>query len=448
MRALEKGARLITIGCCRTQMARLASLHFESGPGSEGEVIHSLVAAALLQSGRNGSEAGGYTDPRTIKVTAELRQAVAWIAGAKRATFMVPPAIGLRDQFRKSASTLATLAAITGHLNRPGSGVLPLLARSNARGACDMGVAPDWLPGYEPLARGPAQSRLEDLWGRRLPSAPGMDAQTLIQSVSGLIILADDPPSVLPMGQLATSALRKVEFVAVLDAFVTPTVELAHVALPIASFAETEGTITCMEGRVQRLCAATDPPGEARAGWRALAELCARVGPGAFYGSASPIRDEIAQAAPRYAGVAAVLNEGWSETRVSESDGAKPVLQGRATVAPQSDESPYVLAYGDAFDWGRDPLVWFSPTLSRDSRSERRLFPGGFVEISQQDADTVGAHVGRPVRLVSDHGEAVVPIRLRPELKPGVLLVPYSFRGQVESVLGEDGVTAVRVEQI
>ncbi len=448
MRALQRGARLITMGCRRTQMARLASLHFQIVPGGEGEVINGLLAAVLHPEFQKGCEGRSGAGSKTNGTGDELGKAATWITGAERAVFLVPPTIGPRDARQKNTAALATLAAVTGHLCKPGSGILPLLARSNARGACDMGVTPHRLPGYEPLWNGPAHARLETLWGRRLPSTPGMDAEALLQSAGGLIILADDPASVLPMGQRATAALRNIEFLVALDAFVTPATEIAHVALPIASFAETEGTVTSTESRVQRLRAATDPPGEARAGWEVLAELCARLGVAARYDSAASVLHEIAQAAPRYREVERVLDEGWSETRVGGSMRAKPVLQGRAEATLSSAERPYILAHRDAFDWTRDPLVLFSPTLSRDSRSERKLFPGGFVEISQQDADGLGVHVGRRVRLTSDYGEAVVPVRLSANIKPGVLLVPYACRDLVASVLAEDGITPVNVEQI
>jgi predicted molibdopterin-dependent oxidoreductase YjgC len=454
MRALERGARLITIGCRRTQMARLSSLHFETTPGEEGELMNGLLAAVVrlrLEDGRPlGTDNEGcevlQRDLEAVKVTDELCQAARWIVGAKGATFLVAPLSGPRDQRRRDAASLATLAAVTGHLNKPGSGLLPLLARSNVRGACDMGVAPDRLPGYEPLGSGPAEERLQNLWGKSLPAAQGMDAEKLLQSVSGLIILADNPPSVLPMGQRATAALRKLEFLVVLDAFVTPATGLAHVVLPIASLAETEGTFTSMEGRVQRVRAATDPPGEAKAGWQVLAELCERFGVSASYSSAADVLREIAQAAPLYGGVEEhVLVERWSETRVKRTDGVKPLLH-TTPAALTSSERPYVLAHRDPFDWGRDPMFSFSPTLSRDSRSERKLFPNGFVEVCQGDADSLGLHAGRRIKLSSIHGDAVVPIRLRTDLKPGVLLVPFAFRDHVANVLGNDSLISVNVE--
>ena len=286
MAAVEKGAHLVTIAHTATQMSCVASLPLPAIPGNEGEVIDGLLAAVLAlgledqASVRESCE--GYDALRRglegVKITAVMRQAAEWIARASRATFLIPPVSGEGPPSRREAAALATLAAVTGHLCRPGSGLLPLLARNNVRGACDMGIVPDHLPGYRPLDDRESQQRLQCLWGKKLPSTPGLDAASMLESVSALIVVADDPPSVLPMGKRALAALGKIEFLVVLDAFLTPTAQLAHVVLPIASFAETEGSVTSMEGRVQRLHVATDPPGEARPGWQVLADLCARFG--------------------------------------------------------------------------------------------------------------------------------------------------------------------------
>jgi predicted molibdopterin-dependent oxidoreductase YjgC len=454
MRALEKHARLITIGCRTTQMARLSSAHFSTMPGSEGEVINALMACVVRMQQhdrrRLSMAAERYdSSPRRLEAfpaTDELRQAAKWIAEARRAAYLVPPMSGAAEQVRKDAAALATLAAVAGHLNTPGSGLLPLLARSNVRGACDMGATPDRWPGFEPLANGTVRHRLQRLWGVNLSADRGMDAETLIERVSGLIVVADDPATSLTDGRRAIAALRNVEFLVVLDAFATPTAQMAHVTLPIASYAETDGTVTNMEGRVQKLRIAAEPPGEARAGWEVLAEMCARFGGSAQYRSGADVLREIAEVVPRYAKVyERALGEGWSETMVERSERAMPEFR-LPTGAIRPSEGPYVLTRGPAFDWTGDALVAFSPTLSRDSRSERKLYPGGVVEICHQDADTLGIQAGRKVKLTSAHGDVVIPVRLRTGLKPGVLMVPYAFRDSVASVLGTESATRVKVE--
>lgn len=455
LKAVENGGRLITVGYRKTQMTRLASLHLQAVPGNEGEVINGLLAAVLDLGLREPTAALGYgalrRDLETVKKTEEVRQAAEWVARAERTAFLIAPSCGPGDQPRKGAAAFAKLAAISGHLDRPGSGLLPLLARSNVRGACDMAVVPDRLPGYDPSDDARSRQRVEDLWGKKLPSAPGWSVESLLQSVGGLIVVAADPPSVVPMGQRAMAAMEKIEFLVVLDAFITPTAHIAHAQLPIASFAETEGTLTNMEGRVQKLRVVTNPPGDARAGWQVLAELCARFDVASSYSSASDVLHEIGQAAPRYAAIERRVSEdGWDSALLDDFDRPKVVIHSATTNgvgALTSFERPYLLARDGAFDWGHDPLVSFSPTLSRDYRSERKFSPNGFVEMSKGDADVLNLGGGRQAKLTSVHGEVVVPVRVKTDLKPGVLFVPYAFRDRVSDVLGADSVTAVKVER-
>jgi predicted molibdopterin-dependent oxidoreductase YjgC len=383
----------------------------------------------------------------SARVPEETRQAAEWFARAERAVILLSPICGQGDQERKNAASVITLAAITGHLGKTGSGILPLFARCNVRGACDMGVAPDRLPGYALLNAPQAHQHLQTIWGKDLPSAPGLDAEGMIQSVSGLICVADDPPAVLPMGTRAMAPLSKIEFLVVLDSFLTPTTRIAHVLLPIASFAETDGTITNFEGRTQTLNAASAPPSEARKGWEVLAELCRRFGVDAFYSSAMDVRGESDRCVTKHDLAQQHVKENDEEDRSDTSFRPKCRLRGTTATTLTSSERPEVLARDGSYDWGRDPLVCYSPTLNRDYLSLQKLFPNGFVEICKQDVDRFGVHAGRRVKLSSAHGDAVIPVRVRTDLKPGVLLVPYAFRDCVSNVLGADGVTAVKVEQ-
>jgi NADH-quinone oxidoreductase subunit G len=79
-----------------------------------------------------------------------------------------------------------------------------------------------------------------------------------------------DPAAVRP-------ALERVPCLVVLDTEQREACQFADVILPLATYTESDGTFTNHAGRVQRIRAAVRPPGEARAGWLALAELVARV---------------------------------------------------------------------------------------------------------------------------------------------------------------------------
>lgn len=92
-------------------------------------------------------------------------------------------------------------------------------------------------------------------------------------------------------------------------------------------------------------------------------------------------------------------------------------------------------------------MVDASPTLCRDHRSLRKLFPDGLVEMSSRDAAQLGIRQGWRVKLTSASGEALVPVNLREDLEPGILLVPFAFRDQLEPVLRREALTDVNLER-
>jgi NADH-quinone oxidoreductase subunit G len=88
------------------------------------------------------------------------------------------------------------------------------------------------------------------------------------------------------------AALERVPCLVVLDSDLRESAEFADVVLPLATYAESDGTFTNHARRVQRLRAAVAPPGDARPGWLVLGELLALLG-----GEAAPASAEAAFAA-------------------------------------------------------------------------------------------------------------------------------------------------------
>src|SRR5581483_2466446 len=79
--------------------------------------------------------------------------------------------------------------------------------------------------------------------------------------------------------QRAVSLLAGLDHLVVQDLFLTRTAELADVVLPgCAGWAESEGTVTSSERRVQRVRKAIEPPGEARDDVEIVYELARRLG--------------------------------------------------------------------------------------------------------------------------------------------------------------------------
>jgi NADH-quinone oxidoreductase subunit G len=99
---------------------------------------------------------------------------------------------------------------------------------------------------------------------------------------------------VLANEALPVPAATPVELV-VLASHKGPLVDAAQVVLPIATWAEVNGTFTNKDGRVQRLHPAIEAPGEAVPGWRAVALLAGKLGMKLAYASAEEVFAEAAR---------------------------------------------------------------------------------------------------------------------------------------------------------
>jgi predicted molibdopterin-dependent oxidoreductase YjgC len=152
---------------------------------------------------------------------------------------------------------------------------------ANSQGARDMGCTPGaaGLSGAAML-HAAAEGSLKALW------------------VIGADVLADADPA------LVAQALEKLEVLIVQDSSPSDASKTATVSLPAFSFAESEGTYTNVERRVQRLRSALLPDGHMRANWQIVAETAAIMGGAGFdYKISGDVFAEIALAVPAYAGV-------------------------------------------------------------------------------------------------------------------------------------------------
>ena len=98
-----------------------------------------------------------------------------------------------------------------------------------------------------------------------------------------------------PYGEALIDALSEsVEFIVVLDTHFSRTAEIADVLLPIASFAETDGTVVNRARRVQRVREAIAPPVQARPGWAVLSDIARTLEGPAVPADASAVFTELA----------------------------------------------------------------------------------------------------------------------------------------------------------
>jgi len=132
----------------------------------------------------------------------------------------------------------------------PGAKLVCLGDYANSRGAADMGLYPDLLPGYFPVSDA---TKFHKEWGS-FPTTPGMSIAEMFDAAAGAKLKALYVVGANPVGRLDVGpATLKNTFLVVQDMFLTETAALAEVVLPAANAYEKAGTFTNTCGDIQIL---------------------------------------------------------------------------------------------------------------------------------------------------------------------------------------------------
>ena len=178
----------------------------------------------------------------------------------------------------------ADLRALANEIAHLAGASLGLLAEGgNAAGAWLAGVVPHRGSGGVPVA----------------DSATGLDARSMLESAQRayLLVGAIEPSMDMADPSLAEGAFDSAACVVAVTPFVTDELRrVAHVLLPMGSFAETSGTYVNLEGRWQSQTGVASAIGEARPGWKILRVLGNELGLDGFtYQSSDEVRIELAR---------------------------------------------------------------------------------------------------------------------------------------------------------
>ena len=126
---------------------------------------------------------------------------------------------------------------------------------ANSRGAADMGLLPDRLPGYSYLDDKAAVAALEKHWGGNVPSKPGLTAPQMIEAAQSGKLSALYVVGANPLARYGTIGFGrgKVQLLIVHDLFLTETSLQADIVFPAASAYEKDGSVTNTAGEIQLL---------------------------------------------------------------------------------------------------------------------------------------------------------------------------------------------------
>jgi len=262
-RALREGATLVTIDPRESNLARATTHWLRPHNGAEGSVLRALVE-------RLAPGAGEGTDvPLETGVdAAQWEAAVKAVASGRDLAVIVGPSAFAVDSKHDLATALMKLST------RERTTVLPLYQGANTRGALELGALGELLPGLA-KADGHGLTLSDLLEGRARPKV--------------LYLVGESPFFDRP----------ECDFVIAQDIYRPPFDVDAF--LPAASFAEAEGTLVNVEGRVQRVARIENLPDGARTGfarpdWFIFGALAEKLGrPLPPYKDAGEILREISE---------------------------------------------------------------------------------------------------------------------------------------------------------
>src|SRR5260370_1669648 len=282
----SNGGQLIVIDPRFSPTARDATLHLGLTPGSDAALanglMHILIREGLIDLDYIHERTEGFDQVKALAATywperverltgvpeAHLVQAARLLGTARSA--MILTARGSEQQSQGVNNTLAyiNLALALGLVGRSASGFGCLTGQGNGQGGREHGQKADQLPGYRKIDDPTARQHIAAVWGipeNDIPG-PGKSAYEMLDSLGqegglrGLLVVGSNIVVSAPRALHIQERLKALKMLVVSDFFLSETASLADVVLPSAQWAEEEGTMTNLEGRVIWRKRAFEPP--------------------------------------------------------------------------------------------------------------------------------------------------------------------------------------------
>ncbi len=475
-RQRANGGSLIVVDPRRSITAQSATLHLRLTPGSDTALANGLLHL-VLRSGRvdreflathtDGFDAvsgvvATYWPERTERITgiAELQiaEAARLLSHAERP--MILTARGGEQQAQGVNNTLAyiNLALALGKRGRPFTGFGTLTGQGNGQGGREHGQKCDQLPGYRRIDDPKARAHVASVWGideQQMPHAgcsayEMLDAMGTDGGVRALMLVGSNPVVSAPNAMHIESRFRALDLLVVSEYFLSETAQLADVVLPSAQWAEEEGTMTNLEGRVIMRRRAMDAPADVRTDLDVMCALAERLGKGEYfrYASTSEVFDELCRATA--GGPADYSGMSWEKIEANGgifwpcpspdhpgtprmfTDGFA-TANGRARFHPVSHLPPAEepdAEYPLYLTTGRVLAQYQSGTQTRRVSRLAAMAPEPLAEINPVAARRAGISDGTLLALVTRRGRAVARARLTRDIREDTVFVPFHWGGQ------------------
>ena len=447
----RNGAKLVIVHPRRIEDARYGGPYVAYKPGAELSVLDGLSRALLKQepvTERAGKLAGLPELTEYLgagQLTQEIGEAARLLGGAQRPIILYGPAVVSGPGAEANRAALLNAALLAGCVDR----TFYLAPEANSVGVRDAGLLPDRLPGHGPVSDSASRERMQRLWGGNLPTEPGLSYDQMLAAAAdgrlkALYLVASDPAA---DGPTSAAAVAGVDFLVVQDLFLTACAQQADVVLPAVSWAETDGTYTNLERRVQRAPKAlANPHSKAAADWSIFMHL-ARAWPLPAgeqsarkdkprreasqkgkrertdtpkpwkYASVQEVLEEIGKAAPAYAATdwASLGEHGKQWPADALPPAARKLTIPARPARLRADGFPLTLVAGRVLLDDGALMTWTRPPAAIAT-----------VGVNPEDAAAAKVAEGDPVQVASPYGQLELTVHLDDAVQPGTLWIPTS----------------------
>ena len=471
----KNGGSLIVVDPRRTLTAKQATLHLGLLPGSDtvlaNGLLHILIRKGLIDQAyicertENFEEMKSviamYPPERVQQITGvpidDFEHAAHLLGMASSA--MVLTSRGAEQQSQGVDNTLAyiNIALALGLAGKPGSGYGSITGQGNGQGGREHGQKSDQLPGYRRIDNLTDRHDIAGIWGideQDMPG-PGKSAYELLDTIGqegcvrALLMVGSNPVVSAPRAMHVQERIKALDFLVVADYFLSETAQYAHIVLPIAQWAEEEGTMTNLEGRVILRKKACEPPAGVRTDLEVLCDLARRLGRGKFFPftESRQVFDELRRASANgiadYAGITyekIEANHGVFWPCPTETHPGTPRLfrdsfptsTGKALFHTIQHRQPAEVIddlYPLYLTTGRLLAHYQSGTQTRRVALLQAMAPSPYVEIHPKTMRRFLLTEGIYVKIISRRGWAVLMLKETLDIREDTVFVPFHWGG-------------------
>ncbi|WP_309979235.1 molybdopterin oxidoreductase family protein [Agromyces sp. 3263] len=483
---------LVVVDPRRTATARLTDdgkgLHVQPAPGTDLALllglIHIVIAERLIDADYVAARTTGFESLRrsvaswwparvqsvTGVAALTMKRLARRLASGDGTYILTGRGVEQHVDGTDTATAAINLALLLGLPGRAGSGYGTLTGQGNGQGGREHGQKCDQLPGYRKITDPDARAHVARVWGvapEDIPG-PGVPAVELLQSlgrpggVRALLVHGSNLVVSSPNVERVRQGIARLDLLVVCDFFLSETAALADVVLPVTQWAEEEGTMTNLEGRVIRRRRAITPPAGVRDELWILSELARRLEcDAAFDTDPERVFDELRAASEGgiadYSGIDyAMLDRGeaayWPmprgtvgtprlfADRFAHPDGLARLVavSVRESARPRPADGELTLVTGRLLEH------YQSGAQTRRVPELLGAQPEAFASLHPATALRLGIDDGDPLELTNPRGTMRCRARLTTDIRPDDVFLPFHYGdAQAANLLTSDAVDPI-----